>query len=207
MTGMYQEGEYDIAGFAVGIAEKSKIITGERVRAGDTLIGVASSGVHSNGFALIRSIVFGKEKLSVDTYVPELGRTLGEELLTPTKIYVKLLARLLERFDIRGAANITGGGWIENMPRMLNGRKDAHLTVNAGTAPVPAIFSLLQKWGGISHRDMYNTFNMGVGLALAVPAEQADAVIREAEALGERAYVIGRVAEGPCPDSIEIKYE
>jgi phosphoribosylformylglycinamidine cyclo-ligase len=136
-----------------------------------------------------------------------MGKTIGEELLIPTKLYAKLLAHLIERFDIRGAANITGGGWIENMPRLLGGREDVHLSVNAEAAPLPAVFTLLQKWGQVSSRDMYNTFNMGVGLALAVPSGQADSVMREIEAAGEKAYVIGHVAEGPCPDSIEIKYE
>jgi phosphoribosylformylglycinamidine cyclo-ligase len=206
MAGMYQDGEYDIAGFAVGIAEKSKVITGQRVEAGDALIGVASSGVHSNGFALIRKIVFDMQKLSADSYVPELGKTIGDELLTPTKLYARLLGGLTGRFDIRGAANITGGGWIENIPRLLGSNASVRLVMDANAVPVPPVFTLLQKWGGISNRDMYNTFNMGVGLVLAVPAAQANDVILAAEALGEKAYVAGSVEAGAGGEPLMIKY-
>lgn len=195
MSGMYHEGEYDIAGFAVGIAEKSEIITGEKLRAGDALVGIASSGVHSNGFALIRKLAFETAGLTSDTFMPELGKTLGEELLTPTKIYANTVARLAEKFEIRGAANITGGGWIENIPRLINERRDIVLKLNAKDVPVPVIFKLLREWGNVSARDMYNTFNMGIGLVLAVPDGQAADVITAAEGLGEKAYVIGRVEE------------
>jgi phosphoribosylformylglycinamidine cyclo-ligase len=207
MAGMYQDGEYDIAGFAVGIAEKSKVITGERAESGDVLIGVASSGVHSNGFALIRKIVFEEQKLTADSYIPELGKTIGEELLTPTKLYARLLGTLTERFDIRGAANITGGGWIENIPRLLGNNESVHLVMSTGAVPVPPVFTLLQKWGGISNRDMYNTFNMGVGLVLAVPARQANDVILAAVALGEKAYIAGSVEAGTGGEPLMIKYE
>lgn len=195
LPGIYQPGEYDLAGFAVGVAEKSKLITGEKVRPGDTLIGIASAGLHSNGFSLVRKLAIEQEKLSPDQYLPELNAKLGEALLTPTKIYAKLMNTLTERFTIHGAAHITGGGWIENIPRLAGGRDDVTIRVHPEAAPVPPIFRLLQAWGNISERDMYNTFNMGIGLVLAVDAADADALTAAIAEAGETAYRIGTVEE------------
>jgi phosphoribosylformylglycinamidine cyclo-ligase len=192
MPGFYPPGEYDLAGFAVGAVEEARLITGESISAGDKLVGVASSGLHSNGFSLVRKLCFEERKLNVGDYISELGVTLGEELLKPTKIYARLLENIKGRFDIRGAAHITGGGWIENIPRMFTsaGLKAA-VSVNA--APVPVVFGLLAEWGGVPSREMYNTFNMGVGLVLTVKSGDAEGVVAAAREAGETVYIIGEV--------------
>jgi phosphoribosylformylglycinamidine cyclo-ligase len=194
MPGMYADGEYDIAGFAVGVVEKSQVIDGSRVRPGDVLIGLASSGVHSNGYSLVRKVFFADKGYSLEQRFPELERPLGEELLTPTRIYVKSVLPLLGRFEIRAMAHITGGGFLENIPRVLP--EGVGVQIEGGSWPVLPIFRRLQQEGGIPDRDMFRTFNMGIGLILFVPAEQADSVLAELNARGEKAYAIGTVVAG-----------
>ncbi|WP_051074219.1 phosphoribosylformylglycinamidine cyclo-ligase [Effusibacillus pohliae] len=194
MPGMYADGEYDVAGFAVGIADKSKLIDGTRVTPGDAVIGLASSGLHSNGFSLVRKVLLEEAGYSLDAQLPGLTRTLGEELLTPTRIYVKNGLALCERFDVRAMAHITGGGFLENIPRVLP--EGCAAEIRPGSWPVLPIFELLQREGNLSASDMYRTFNMGIGLVAVVPETQADDFIREAISLGERAYRIGSIVPG-----------
>lgn len=197
MPGFYPEDEYDLAGFSVGIVDKEKIVDGSNIKAGDALVGIASSGVHSNGFSLVRS-VFGlngedaREKL-LKRY-DELGGTLGETLITPTRIYVKTLLSLIEQFEIKGISHITGGGFYENIPRML--QKNQGAKVKKDSFDVLPIFELIQKTGDISEHDMFNTFNMGIGIVLAVDSSIAQEVVKAAGQLGEKAYVIGEVVDG-----------
>lgn len=193
MPGFYPVSEYDVAGFCVGIADRHQIIDGSRVKAGDAILGIASSGVHSNGFSLVRK-VFNIREENIGLYVDELGKTLGEELLTPTRIYVKPLLRLIEKFDIRAVSHITGGGFYENIPRMLN---DFHKAViRKDSFPVPPIFHVIQTTGSIPERDMFNTFNMGIGLAVVLPADDAKEAAAFLRDLGEKAYIIGEIADG-----------
>jgi phosphoribosylformylglycinamidine cyclo-ligase len=194
MPSFYAEGEYDLAGFAVGVVEKKKIIDGSRIKPGNALIGLASSGLHSNGFSLVRKVLFEASGYSVRDILPELGKPLGEALLTPTRIYVKTILALQKEFDLRGLAHITGGGITENTPRMLP--KGATALIRKGTWNVPPIFNLIQKKANVDDEEMYRDFNMGIGMVLAVPAKQADAVIRKAKKLGERAYLIGEIVKG-----------
>lgn len=197
MPGFYSEDEYDLAGFAVGVADKDKIIDGKGVCEGDVLVGVASSGIHSNGYSLVRRVFklnSPSAKNALNTEISCLGTTLGEELLKPTKIYVKQLLGAIEKFDVKAVSHITGGGFIENIPRMLPEGLSAQ--INLGTWDVLPIFGYMQKLAQLSERDMFNTFNMGIGLALAVPENEADAVIAHFEECGERAYPIGRVIAG-----------
>jgi len=193
MPGFYPVNEYDMAGFAVGLVDKEKIIDGSRIRAGDALIGVASSGVHSNGYSLVRKTLGINEK-SIRRYIDEFGKTLGEELLTPTKIYVKTIESLCSNVDILGISHITGGGFYENIPRMLPNGICAK--IEKAAIQVLPIFNLIAKTGDIPERDMYNTFNMGVGLVIAVAAEDANRAIAAISAAGERAYIIGECAAG-----------
>ncbi|MBC8536785.1 phosphoribosylformylglycinamidine cyclo-ligase [Feifania hominis] len=194
MPGFYPEDEYDLAGYSTGIVERGAIIDGSRLEAGDALIGLASSGVHSNGFSLVRK-VFGIDEKTVGEYVDELGCTLGEALLTPTRIYVKPMLELIGKVEVKAVSHITGGGFYENVPRMLREGLTAHIRKDA--YELPAIFSLLQRRGDIPERDMYNTFNMGIGMIAAVPAQQADEAVRVLTACGERACVLGEVKQGP----------
>lgn len=194
MAGFYPDGEYDIAGFAVGMVDRDRLITGERVAAGDVLVGLPSSGLHSNGYSLVRKICFDRSKLAVDTFVPELGRTLGEELLVPTRLYPKVCLPLLERFDIHGMVHITGGGFYDNIPRVLP--EGCSAEVDSTAWPRPVIFDLLQQWGGVAWPEMYRTFNMGIGMILAVPAAQAQEIVQYLAGQNEAAYVIGKVAKG-----------
>jgi phosphoribosylformylglycinamidine cyclo-ligase len=193
MPGIYAEGEYDLAGFAVGVADRRKIITGAGIRAGDALIGLTSSGVHSNGFSLIRKLM-GETPADLREYIPEFGKTAGEELLIPTRIYVKTILALMKEFEIKGIAHITGGGFIENIPRILP--QGLKAVIRGGTWEIPPVFQYLQKLGGIQPRSIYNTYNMGIGMVLAVDAGKADALTRRATELGDKAYIIGEVAEG-----------
>lgn len=193
MPGFYPEDEYDLAGFCVGMVDKEKIINNKEIEIGDTVIGIASSGVHSNGFSLVRKI-FDINKENLNEYIDELGMTLGENLITPTKIYVKPILKLLEEVKVKGISHITGGGFYENMPRML--RDGVSLNIDIASYDVPAIFKLMQKRGNIPTRDMYNTFNMGIGMAVIVSSIDADKTIEILEAAGEKAYVIGEVIEG-----------
>lgn len=194
MPGFYPADEYDLAGFAVGVADKKNIITGETIRPGDTLIGIASSGVHSNGFSLVRK-VFTITPKALETYYESLGRTLGEALLAPTKIYVKALAGVRKAgVQIKGCSHITGGGFYENVPRMLPDGVSAH--IRKDSYPVPPIFQMLQKDGDIDEHIMYNTFNMGIGMVLAIDPAEADKTLAALKEAGEEAYVIGSVEAG-----------
>ncbi|MGG3280849.1 phosphoribosylformylglycinamidine cyclo-ligase [Paenibacillus solani] len=194
MPGMYSEGEYDIAGFTVGIVDKSKMINGSNIAAGDTVIGLASSGVHSNGFSLVRKLLLEDAGYSLQQVLPELGGRLGDVLLAPTKIYVKPLLGLLKEIEVKGMAHITGGGFIENIPRMLP--DGVNIDIEYGAWPILPIFKLMQAQGNISNKDMFTTFNMGIGMVLVVKEQDADAALQYLRTAGEEAYVIGRVTEG-----------
>ena len=192
--GLMPEDEYDLAGFAVGVCDKKDMITGENLAAGDVLIGMASTGVHSNGFSLVRK-VFDMTKDSLNTYYDELGATLGETLLAPTRIYVKALRAIKDAgVTVKACSHITGGGFYENIPRMM--RKGLTAKVDRAAVPVLPIFDLIAKTGNIPERDMFNTFNMGVGMCMAVSKETADAAIKALNDVGEKAFVIGEVVEG-----------
>ena len=194
MPGFYPEDEYDLAGFAVGIVDEKDIITGKDVKAGDVLIGMASSGVHSNGFSLVRK-VFSMDKKTLDTYHEELGTTLGEALIAPTKIYVKALRSIKDAgVRIKACSHITGGGFYENIPRMLPEGKRA--VVEKNSYEVPAIFKMLAREGEIAEQMMYNTYNMGLGMVLAVDSADADKTLAALKAAGESAYVVGEITEG-----------
>lgn len=192
--GLMPEEEYDLAGFAVGVVDEKDLITGAEIKPGDTLIGIASSGVHSNGFSLVRK-VFEMTKESLDTYYDELGMTLGEALIVPTKIYVKALQSVKKAgVTIKGCSHITGGGFYENIPRMLPDGVAAE--IQKDSYPVLPIFKLLQKTGNLEEKMMYNTYNMGLGMVLAVDPADADKTVAAIEAAGEKAYVVGRTVSG-----------
>ena len=192
--GLMPEEEYDLAGFAVGIVDEKDMITGQDLKAGDVLIGVASSGVHSNGFSLVRKI-FEMTKESLDTYYDELGKTLGEALLTPTRIYVKAMKSMKDAgVMVKVCSHITGGGFYENIPRML--KDDTVAVIEKNSYPIPPIFTLMAKKGNVDEQMMYNTYNMGLGLVIAVDPAQADAAIAAIEAAGEKAYRVGSIEAG-----------
>ena len=192
--GLMPEDEYDLAGFAVGVVDKKDMITGQDIKPGDTLIGIASSGVHSNGFSLVRK-VFDMTKESLDTYYDELGKTLGEALIEPTRIYVKGLKAVKNAgVTLKGCSHITGGGFYENIPRMLPDGVTAE--IDKSSYEVPPIFGLLAKKGNIEEHMMYNTYNMGIGMVLAVDSSDADKVISALESAGDKAYVIGKTVSG-----------
>ena len=192
--GLMPEEEYDLAGFAVGVVDEKDLITGAEIKPGDTLIGIASSGVHSNGFSLVRK-VFEMTKESLDTYYDELGTTLGEALIVPTKIYVRALQSVKKAgVTIKGCSHITGGGFYENIPRMLPDGVAAE--IQKDSYPVLPIFKLLQKTGNLEEKMMYNTYNMGLGMVLAVDPADADKTVAAIEAAGEKAYVVGRTVSG-----------
>ena len=196
MPGFYPEDEYDLAGFAVGAVDKKDLITGDELREGDVLIGMASSGVHSNGFSLVRK-VFEQEmtKEGINTYYEELGTTLGEALLTPTKIYVKALKSLREAgVRVKACSHITGGGFYENVPRML--KEGVRAVIKKDSYPVPPIFHLLAKKGQIEEKMMYNTYNMGLGMILAVKPEDVERAMEAIKAAGEAPYVVGSIEKG-----------
>ncbi|GED19945.1 phosphoribosylformylglycinamidine cyclo-ligase [Kurthia gibsonii] len=196
MPGLYEADEYDLAGFAVGAAEKANIVTGEKIQEGDVLVGIASSGVHSNGYSLVRKIMFADAGFTPDTVVAgyeQLG-PIGEALLTPTKLYAKPVLDVLKEVDVHGMAHITGGGFYENLPRMMPAGLATE--VDLGTWPVLPIFDLLAEQGQLQQKDLYNVFNMGIGFVLAVPAAQAEKVIELVEKHDEKAYTIGRVVAG-----------
>ena len=195
MPGMYADGEYDIAGYTTGVVEKSKLIDGTKVKVGDVLVGIASSGVHSNGFSLVRKIV-ADAGLSLSQRCPELGdAVLGEVLLTPTNIYVKEVLEVIRRCDVHGVAHITGGGFDENIPRIL--RDGQGIEVREGSWEILPVFRALEKWGQIPHREMFNIFNMGVGMVLALDASEAEAAVSILSAAGRKASVIGCVTDRP----------
>ena len=193
MPGFYGRGEYDLVGFALGIANKGEVIDGSEISAGDRLIGLASSGLDSNGYSLVRKVVFDQLNLRVDDWVEELGRTIGEELLEPTRVYAKPVMPLKQKFRIRGIAHITGGGIKGNLPRILPPRCKASL--RKGSWQVPPIFSFLQRMGRIPEEEMWRTFNNGIGMILLVKTEEAEDVLIRLKELGERAFLIGRISE------------
>lgn len=193
MPGFYEPEEYDIAGFAVGVVERDQIVDGRKIIPGDILIGLPSSGLHSNGFSLARKVFFEVMGATVDTFEPSLGRTVGEELLVPTRIYVRTVLALLARFEIRGMAHITGGGLTENVPRVLPPGLGAVL--DPSRWPVPPVFRLIQEHGRVAEAEMFRTFNMGIGYVLIVPPEEERNLLAALEASGEKAYVIGRIED------------
>ena len=194
MAGFYPIGEYDIAGFSVGVAERSKLVTPARVKAGDVLLGLPSSGVHSNGYSLVRKIVFERKGFKGDEYIEELGQPIGEELLTPTRLYPRICLPLIREFDIHGMVHITGGGFYENIPRALPDHMGAE--VNGAAWTIPPVFRLLQEWGNVDWTEMYRTFNMGIGMVLIVSSDEADRITAQLNAQNETVYHIGHVTEG-----------
>lgn len=193
MPGFYPEGEYDLAGFCVGMVDRAQVINGSNIRKGDTLIGLASTGVHSNGFSLVRRLLIN-DKTDLSAPVEELGGcSLADELLRPTRIYVRTVKELISRFTIKGIAHITGGGFIENIPRILPDGLTAR--IDRGSWPVQPIFKMMQRISGMKDEQIYNTFNMGIGMVMAVDSEEADAVVCAANSLGENAFVIGEIIE------------
>lgn len=199
MPGMYAEGEYDIAGYTTGVVEKSKLIDGTKVKAGDVLVGIASTGVHSNGFSLVRK-VFSDNELDLHKVYPELEseEPLGIVALTPTRIYVKQVLDVIRQCDVHGVAHITGGGFDENIPRIL--REGQGITVEEGSWEILPIFRFLEKYGEIDHREMYNIFNMGIGMVLAIDESEAAKAIEILASYGDKATVIGRVTDTPGVD-------
>lgn len=193
MPGLYSKGEYDVAGFCVGIVDKKKIIDGSKITEGDVLIGLPSSGIHSNGYSLVRKLFFDVKNYKVDDYVEELGCTLGEELIKPTRLYPNLIMDLIEKFEIRGMSNITGGGFYENIPRMFPEGLTADIeTKNINVLP---IFKLMQREGNIDIDEMYSTFNMGIGMVLAVDKDKCDDIINYLESINEKPVKIGKVVK------------
>lgn len=201
MPGFYNIREFEIAGFAVGAVSKSKIINGKDVKAGDKLIGLASSGLHSNGYSLVRK-VFNPSFERMNEYVTALNCTLAEELLRPTRIYVKTVLNLIDKFNIKGISHITGGGFFENIPRMS--ANDVVYQISKGSWEILPIFSMIQRLGHVPEPEMFNTFNMGIGLCMAVDEKDVDKVMAYLEELGERAYVIGEVKE---MDKVKLEEE
>ena len=194
MPGFYPEDEYDLAGFAVGVVDEKDLITGKELQEGDVLLGLASSGVHSNGFSLVRK-VFPMEREALETYYEELGGTLGETLLAPTKIYVKALRTIKESgVKIKACSHITGGGFYENVPRML--KDGVQAVIRKDSYPVPPIFGMLAEKGGIDEKMMYNTYNMGIGMVIAVSPQDAEKAAKAAKAAGEQVYTIGEIRSG-----------
>ncbi len=193
MPGMYTDGEYDIAGFTCGVVEKSQLIDGSKVKVGDVLVGVASSGVHSNGFSLVRKIV-ADSKCDLNTVYPELGeKCLGEVLLTPTKIYVKQVLEVIKSCEVHGLCHVTGGGFDENIPRILT--PEMGIEITEGSWEILPVFKFLESKGGVAHREMFNIFNMGVGMVIALDASEAQKAIEVLTAAGEKASVIGKITD------------
>jgi len=193
MPGFYPVDEFDLAGFSVGIVDRSKVINGSGIKAGDVLVGLTSSGLHSNGFSLVRAIM-GDTPDKMNVYSDELGMTIGECLLTPTQIYVKTILELASKYTIKGIANITGGGFIENIPRMIPAGLSIDVDINS--FPTPAVFDMLIKRASLEMRSAYNTFNMGIGMVLAVDPTDADGVVAALKAMDQDAYIIGNVISG-----------
>jgi phosphoribosylformylglycinamidine cyclo-ligase len=194
MPGFYNENEYDMAGFCVGVVDKRKIINGSEIQEGDLIIGLPSTGIHSNGYSLVRKIVFEKQNLNVDSYIDELGSTIGEELLKPTRIYVDPVYDLIQRFNIKGLSHITGGGFYENIPRMLP--KGLSANIDCSNIDTPKIFKLLQDWGNISIDEMYSTFNMGVGMVLVIAKKELEDIEKYLVDKDEKFYLLGEIKKG-----------
>lgn len=191
MPGFYADGEYDIAGFTVGVVEKEQIIDGSSITVGNKLIGIGSSGLHSNGYSLARRIIFDHMGLAINSQLPDSSKTVADELLTPTRIYVRAILNLLKDFRINGIAHITGGGLLENVPRVLP--KGCAANVKLGSWTMPSIFSTMQEAGNVEQSEMYRTFNMGIGMVLAVAATDVDDILSRLNGLGEQAWLIGEV--------------
>lgn len=194
MAGFYRPGEYDIAGFAVGIAERERLITGQTINPGDVILALPSSGLHSNGFSLVRKICFEIKQISLSTFVPELNRTLGDELLTPTRLYPRVVLPLLEQVAVKGIVHITGGGFYDNIPRVLP--NDCAVEIDTTTWTIPPVFNMLQRWGQVAWPEMFRTFNMGVGMLLFVSQQDAQTVVDILADAGEQCWQIGRVVAG-----------
>lgn len=197
--GMMPEDEYDIAGYSTGIVDKSKIIDNTQIKAGDAIIGIASSGVHSNGFSLVRK-VFNINDQKLKSFVPELGQSLGDALLTPTRIYVKPVLELISKVTVKGVSHITGGGFYENMPRSIP--EGLGVRIKKSDVKVPPVFGMIQRAGGVSEHDMFNTFNMGVGMSVVVAKEDVPAALEVLRAHGEDAYVVGEIVKSE--DGVEL---
>lgn len=200
MSSFYGDGNYDLAGFAVGIVDRERCVTGETIEAGDIVLGLPSSGLHSNGYSLVRRIVLEHKQIPLDTYIEALGRTIGEEVLEPTKLYVKPILPLLEENLVKGMAHITGGSFYDNIPRILP--KGLGVMINSDAWPVLPIFRLLQEWGHVESKEMYHTFNMGIGMVLVVKPELVEHVVEVLETEHEKVYSIGIVTEGDGEVSI-----
>jgi phosphoribosylformylglycinamidine cyclo-ligase len=198
MPSFYKEGEYDLAGFVIGVVNRENIIDGSNIAVEDRLIGIASSGLHSNGYSLVRKILFDQHQMKIDEQVKEWKKTLGEELLTPTRIYAKTIANLLRDFQIHGMAHITGGGLIDNIERILPHGCIAR--INRKSWDVPPIFPYLQAKGGITEEEMLRTFNNGVGMVLAVADREADDIMLRLKGLKEKAFILGQIVEGAEAD-------
>ncbi|MDD3654667.1 MAG: phosphoribosylformylglycinamidine cyclo-ligase [Desulfotomaculaceae bacterium] len=194
MPGFYPPDEYDLAGFAVGVVERSKIIDGHKIVPGDRLVGLPSSGLHSNGYSLARKVLLEYAGFSVDTRLEQLGRTVGEEMLEPTRIFVRAVMPLFERFEIKGLAHITGGGLTENIPRVLPA--GCAVNIQQGSWPIPPVFALIETAGGVERAEMLRTFNMGIGMVIVVSAAEAGAVMDDLAGRGEKSRLIGEVVEG-----------
>ena len=193
MPGMYSEDEYDLAGFSVGISDREKIVSGKNVKSGDTLIGIASSGVHSNGFSFVRKIFLDKYGYTLDQHIEELGMTLGHALLTPTKIYVKLVLDLIEKHKLKAIAHITGGGVIENITRVIP--KGLGIDINKNSWEKPAIFKMIESFNAVGERELHKSFNMGIGLVLIVDKENVNEIVDYINTTDEKAYIIGEVVD------------
>lgn len=206
MPGFYSDGEYDIAGFAVGVVDRDNIIDGSSIAVGNRLIGIASSGLHSNGYSLARKLIFDCMGLTIDSELPGTGRTVADELLTPTRIYIRSVMNLLKDFNINGIAHITGGGLLENIPRILP--RGCRATVHLSRWERPALFDTLQKAGNVDRDEMYRTFNMGIGMVLAVAEKDVEDMIDRLNGLQERAWIIGEItACGENNSNIELVEE
>ena len=202
MPGLYKKGEYDLAGFSVGIVDRDKIIDGKKVEDGDVILGLASSGVHSNGFSLVRKVCFDLLKLKTTDYIKEFKKNLGEELITPTKIYVKSILSVLEKFQINGIAHITGGGLAENINRVVP--DIFKIVINKASWDIPPIFSFLQKNGNIEEAEMFRVFNNGIGMVLIVKNNEAQEISKHLEFLGEKVFVIGKISKRETEEAIEF---
>lgn len=203
MPSFYPDGEYDLAGFAVGVVEKSKIVDGKTIRPGDIVIGLASSGLHSNGYSLARRVLFEQAKLSVADRVPELDRSLGDVLLAPTRIYAKQILSLIQDFPVKGIAHITGGGITENLPRVFP--KGVRARINRKAWPIPPIFQIMGQLGKVEREEMYRVFNMGIGLILVVPPEAASGLLARAAVLGDQGWQIGEILSS-AEEEGEVEY-
>jgi phosphoribosylformylglycinamidine cyclo-ligase len=193
MPSFYKEGEYDLAGFVVGVVDRKNIIDGSNIAVGDRLIGISSSGLHSNGYSLVRKILFEKHRMKIDDYIKDLKKTLGEELITPTRIYAKTISNVLRDFTIHGMSHITGGGLVDNIERILPPGCMAHIKTRSWE--IPAIFSFLQEQGGLDQAEMLRTFNSGIGMVLLAASEDADDIMLRLKGLKEKAMVIGEIVE------------